>query len=482
MELAGVGGTFMRHASPNERRCITREDLRYYNSVVIGATYEFKDRGDLDLRSRSTYYWALTACIKQHPFLGVVIRQEHTEKPFYERASEIHLKSHTLIAGDLQDNNITKGIESVLASTALDRSWLGDDKPPWRIVVYPILSPREAKPSRCFIAFSFSHGLSDGLAGPAFHRTFLSAMSEPSMSKETPAVITPDLTLSAPFDTPERLPISWAFLLGPLLALCLPKFIANFLGLRASTTTIDERTWLGAPIFIGKDSSPTQLRILEIEASILQRSLQLARENGSKLTANLHQMIVRALSQSIPSPLVDNFVSQTAVNMRGSIGASATEMGMFVTGFYDIHRRVDGKAPFSTQEWVTARSMTKSLAESATKLQDQPIGLLRYAPSIRKYLTGKLGQKRDCSYELSNLLAFSNAPSDGTCKITNMIFSQPCGVATAPLTFSVISVGGGSLMIAVTWQPGALGSVPGGEHQFVQSICESIHSDFRNLT
>ncbi|KAK9419592.1 putative Alcohol acetyltransferase [Seiridium unicorne] len=471
---------------PNERRTITREDLGYYKSVAVGAVYDFGSK-DIDLRSPRSYFWALKSCLNEHPFLNVSIRNQQTEKPFYERLDTIYLEDHVVIGRDLVvDDGLssteTQSIELVLNS-AVDRSWLSD-RPPWRMLVHPILSSPSAKPSRCFIAFSFSHALGDALAGLAFHRTFLDATRLDEQIKEAPHSVKPSQTLPAAFDTPERLPISWRYLLGPLLAVLLPKVIADFLGIRSTTSTIDQGTWLGSPIFFKPDEFQTRIRLLEIDNSLLQLALRASRRNGTKLTATLHRVIIRALSRAIPASEATNFVSQTAINMRTSIGIPNDEIGLYVTGYYENYARDDSSGPLSDAAWAAARSLTKELAQHAVNLSDQPVGLLRYAPSMRGYLTGKVGQKRDSSYEVSNLVTFSDTGGTGgnaACKITKMVFASPSSVVSAPLVFNVVSVKGGSLIFAVTWQPGALGVTKGNERGFVEGICESILSELKEL-
>lgn len=138
--------------------------------------------------------------------------------------------------------------------------------------------------------------------------------------------------------------------------------------------------------------------------------------------------------------------------------------------------------------WNSARTMTRSLAESATKREDQPLGLLRYAPSIRGWLQGKMGSRRDSSYELSNLGVFDVAADDnaqqqhqqGKYTISKIIFAQPGNVLHAPLDFNLDTVKGGPMTIAVTWQEGALG-VSGDEAAIVDGICASLRAGFEGL-
>ncbi|THC89928.1 hypothetical protein EYZ11_010610 [Aspergillus tanneri] len=67
---------FMRIASPNERHTISREDLSFYNALVIAAAYEV---------------------------------DKHTEKPAYEGVSSITFDNHISI---IYDNGISSDVEA----------------------------------------------------------------------------------------------------------------------------------------------------------------------------------------------------------------------------------------------------------------------------------------------------------------------------------------------------------------------------------
>ncbi|KAJ5699525.1 hypothetical protein N7536_002538 [Penicillium majusculum] len=478
---------FMRLASPNERRTISREDVGYYNALVIAAVYEIASE-NIDINSAQSFLAPLRHCIEKYPYLNVVVKDKHTEKPAYEAVSSIDLHDHVSIIHD--DEASSKGdmatIQKILPAI-LDRPWPADI-PPWRIVVLPLVSPRDSTVTRCFITFAFSHALGDGMVGVAFHRTFLDAWRQTTGVEENASflVTPPSQTLPAPFDTPERLPISWKFLLEPLIAVYLPKFVAKLLGLRASASTLDAGTWIGSPMFFDPAATlQSRVRLLEIEAPLVQTALQTSRNHGTKLTATVHQMIVRALSRAIPNPEVTNFVSGTPVDMRASIGTPGLTWGLFVSGHYEVHPRVPNatEPAFSEEMWAAASSMTRNLATCGARLQDQAIGLLRYVPSIRSWTLSKIGQQRDSSYELSNLLAFDNMGdgADQKCKVVKMVFSQPGNVTSAPLVFNIISVKGGSLMCTVSWQAGALGVPVEEEMALVDDICSSIRADFKAL-
>ncbi|KAJ5924969.1 hypothetical protein N7454_007608 [Penicillium verhagenii] len=476
----------MRFASPNERRTICREDLGFYNALIVGAVYEVAT-SEIDLQSPEAFIAPLKACIFKYPFLSVIVKNKHTEKPAYHEVPTLDLQEHiSIIQNDNLDGNDITTFERVLPHI-LDRPWPADI-PPWRIVILPLASTVKSTACRCLIIFSFSHTIGDGMVGVAFHRTFLEAWRQNNGSdgEQSCLVSLSGRTLPAPFDTPERLTISWKFLLGPLIAVYLPNFLAEVLGLHAHASTVDAGTWTGSRAFFDPAvTNPSRVRMLEIETPLLQNSLQISRKHDTKLTATFHQMIVRALSKAISNPSVTNFVSGTAVDMRRSIGLANLSWGLYVSGHYDVHKRPSNveSSAMRGEMWTHASSMTKKLAECSTRLHDQAIGLLRYAPSIRNWTLGKLGGERDCSYEVSNLLAFDDARSekDQNYNISKMIFSQPANVPSAPLVFNLISVKGGSLICTISWQSGALGVPAEEETPFVDGLCSSIRADFESL-
>jgi hypothetical protein len=202
----------------------------------------------------------------------------------------------------------------------------------------------------------------------------------------------------------------------------------------------------------------------------------------------MHQFILRALSKAVPSHDVTNFVSGTPVDMRASIGIPASTWGLYVSGYYEVHPRLPSPGTSSEDSglsdamWNAASLMTKSLAECGSRLHDQAIGLLRYAPSIRSWMLGKIGLQRDSSYELSNLLAFDGGDGSGDCRVSKMVFSQPGNCLSAPLVFNVISVKGGNLVCTISWQVGALDVPADEEMPFVDEICSSIRADFEALS
>lgn len=461
-----------------------------YNSVLVSGVYEFEDAND-DFTKPQFFMGPLKYCMDHHATLTAVVRDNHTEKPFYERVPMIDLINHiqiiqddALSGKDLAIDEMTK-IEQHLLSI-LGIPWTSG-WPSWKVVVLPLSDSTSSGQSRCLITFTFSHALADGISGLAFHHTLLEAFRKPIDDEKSMLYTTPDGELSPAFDTPERLPISWSYLLVPLLGVLLPAWLRKILDLKVSITSKNAGTWTGPPVFVNpNDPAATRIKLVEIDHADVAKALSVARKHGAKLTAVMHQLIIRALDKAVLDPNVTNWVSTTVINMRPAVGISDDTMGLFVNGYYHTHPRVQDSSLLSEEDWSAARLMTEKLADSATATKNQPIGLLRYIPSIRKWTVGKIGQPRDGSYEVSNLGAFSdvqgNSKSEGRrCGITKMVFSPSNSPLTEPLGINVVSVKGKSLVFSVGWTPGSLGVPEDSEDRFVEAICASLRESFKTL-
>lgn len=324
---------------------IARENLGLYHGILVGAVYGIPatQAGRLDPRSARSFAGPLRRCVEQLPWLSVVVRNPEDEtKAGYAAVGTVDVEKHVVVledGGDEGDNDEAHWLEARL-QPLLDGTWPAD-RPPWCIAVCPFPSRGGPTPmSRCLVAFVFCHSIGDGLCGNIFHRVFLDALRQGAASasgagdSSTTLIEVPRRALPEPFDTPARLPISWSFLLPPLLAVLLPKFLTDWLGIRPHASTVDEGTWTGRGAFFDPATHRSRLRIVEIPASLVARAARVSRAHGTKMTGTIHQLVVRALSDHIHDSAVTNFVSGTAVSMRPSIGAPVGEWGNFASGCY----------------------------------------------------------------------------------------------------------------------------------------------------
>ncbi|KAK3376882.1 hypothetical protein B0T24DRAFT_648645 [Lasiosphaeria ovina] len=484
---------FLRYASLNEQRCISREDLGFYHGIVIGAIYEFES--GFDVGSPQSFFAPLKHCIDEQVYLGVTVADRHTDKAFFQRAPQINLADHVTVldripAGSGGGSSRWDAIEAVV-QTSLNAPFR-QDIPPWRIVVLPLQHSDSPTSSSYFIAFVYSHQILDGPSGNAFHKMFLAGLRTAADDAQVPmattvsVIETRERPLPATLDAPGRLPLSWAYLVSALATELLPRWLAGLLGF---TPAVDGGTWTGAPAFFDAATTRTRAVVREISAPLVDRALRASRANGARFTGTMLQLIARALSKALTghpgAAAATNFVSGVPANLRAAAGVPLDEMGQFYSGTYVKLPLVVGDGPLSADEWAGARESTLAFADVSSRLRDQPFALLRYLPSIRGWMAGKLGKPRDVSFELSNVGVFHDDDEKKKKKgakkveITHAVFAQPGHVTGPPLTFNTVTVKGGSLVYTVTWPEGsALGIPEEDEEEFVNGICDSIEADF----
>lgn len=449
---------------------MARESLGFYRALVVGAIYEFS--APRDVSSAFTYTHALRQCIYRHPQLGCTVARPETDSPYYKGCARLDLRQHVEMLPQCDERDGLKSIQEFLPAI-LDAPW-SHAIPAWKITVVPFSR------QRCFVAFSFSHSLGDGMSGIAFHRTLLDALQDHVVEKDW-SCVPPPRQLDPPFDTSANLPISWSF----LLPAALPKRIASVFGLGASTGLATPGTWTASNLFYDPERHRTGVEMLSIDAATVEEALKICRSHDGKMTGLLHQLIVNALSESFAvDDSLDNLVARTAINLRGPVGKSNDEMGNFISGVSQIYtiKKSTGSEMQQQVDWASVQEVTEKLAAAAKELRDQPVGLLRYLSDVRSWVSSKLGARRACSYEISNLISFRPLGATERCSVAEMVFCQPADVLGGALTVNVVSVANGPLSLAISWQLGALGlESEDDEKDFVGEVCRRIGLGFTRL-
>ncbi|KAG9558650.1 hypothetical protein KCU77_g15270, partial [Aureobasidium melanogenum] len=458
----------LRKAGPNERRCIVRQALGYYRTLVVGGIY-ILDNSLSNFSLQSDLVKALKHCIALHPILSACIVGQETEAPEFARPSVLDLTNHINILGtpDLSDEKSL--IKLTLAQTNDHVFTCCDKTPPWRITVLPLPASKQSETSRYLILFGYYHSHGDGKSGLAFHKTLLCGLKQAQTADcaydDDPKFASPTTPLLPTLEMAGRLSISWSYLLSPLLGAYLPAFVANPLGIRASATPEADDQWAGTKTFFDPEGYQTRLEVISIGHSHVQKILQECRKHNVKFTGLLHQVIVHALSKELPSETAGCFVSQTAVDLRSHLnGIADDDMALCPTAYYELFNRISDddtskeSSLMSDAFWNAARATTQNLANCASTLDDQPVGLLAYLRNMYPWTRDQVGKRRECSYELSNIMSFNPGPFEPEQRwnIESMIFSQPANVASGCLNFNVVSRYQGDLTIVISWQAGAL--------------------------
>jgi hypothetical protein len=83
--------------------------------------------------------------------------------------------------------------------------------------------------------------------------------------------------------------------------------------------------------------------------------------------------------------------------------------------------------------------------------RNQQTGLLRFLNDYEGFFRGKIGQRREYSFEVSNVGVFNGALNENA-DVKRIMFSQPSNVIGAAYVFSVATAKGGDTSIVLTWQ------------------------------
>ncbi|KAF1356854.1 alcohol acetyltransferase [Delphinella strobiligena] len=486
----------LRAAGPNERRCIVRQALDYYRTLIVGGIYVSNGNS---YPLQDTLIKALKHCVSTHPILSAVIADEETEVPAFAKPPTIDLDNHVEIldvehfADQIDTHDESNLIKTALTQTHDRRFTHRSAVPPWKIVALPLLNRTNGDKSRFLILLAYYHSHGDGKSGLAFHKAFLEGLQLPSSPDcrydSVPICTTTTKQLPPPMEQAGKLYISWTYLLSPLLGVYLPKFISRPLGIRASATPEAEDPFRGRHTSHDPNNFHTGVEMLNVSDETMQKVLTRCRTEGAKFTGLLHQLIVRALSEAVPVHMAGSFVSQTAVDLRRNLdGITDDDMSLCPTGYYEAFKRTDsdfwkGWATLDSESpvWAAARTTTEGLAECAGRMVDQPVGLLSCLSKFYPWMRGQIGKARDESYEVSNLLCFNPPTSEveGCWELESMVFSQPANATGSCMSFNVVSRKGGDFTLVMAWQLDGLGVH--NEQEFAKAICASIGASIREL-
>ena len=124
--------------------------------------------------------------------------------------------------------------------------------------------------------------------------------------------------------------------------------------------------------------------------------------------------------------------------------------------------RKDSSSPAQTERlWNIACMLEIHMRDALAECShDNLVGLLPYVSDTVEYYRKKIGKEREVTFELSNVGAFKlpegKEPSTvgDTWTLKSMTFTQGATPVGPPFNVNCISVQGGPLTIAITWQDG----------------------------
>lgn len=430
----------------------------------------------------------LKECIKRHPVLSTVIRDSATEKPQLGRAIRMNLEKHLNFI-DLPDQprDASQRLKECLERIHNEPLAEFEQVPQWRAWIISSDASRSKEARNEFqVAFACSHALLDGGSGYTFHRTFLQALCNANALEEDedPTFEVPASTGVLPaLDRAAVLPISWSFLLAPLLGEYLPSFLASALGVKDAA---GKDAWRGAlkrpDLPAPKKLLSTAVHVLSVPGTTVQRVLKTCREHKARITGLLNHIVARALAQTLAKhgQHHNTFVVQTAMDLKKLIPGADGQMANYVSAMEE-RLGVPSTTDNAELDWEAVRKSTDLLAQKSITLANQPIALLKYLSNIRAWVLKKAQQPAEAAFEMSNLGVFDGgAATTSGWTVTDMVFSQSADATSgAPVNVNVASIKDGALNITVTWWPGMLGV--DDEQGFVVGVCASIEDQLERI-
>ncbi|KAE8391095.1 alcohol acetyltransferase [Aspergillus alliaceus] len=487
--------TRLRAASKNERRYIMRHALGWYRSLVISGLYTLEKGTAFDATTVSSYLPALKWCIESHPILSAAIEGDSSETPMFIRPPELDLQNHIkILEPGFSYCKFHDALDLLKQATleAHDQPWSNMGTiPQWKILILPLPNPLNIMQKRIYVMFVYSHTHGDGKSGLAFHRSFLHGLQTAEHKYDQNMICQPPISpLPPPLEDACNLRITWSYLLSPLLQQHLPRFLCRWFGVQSQPPA---HAYTGQPITYIPERFRTGSQTLIIQKNLLDDVLTACRAQRGRLTGLLSQLVVRALREALPRETrYKAYIGQIVIDLRSFLpDYSDNTMGNCVSAVYETSACSGIESTYDQSFWDAVRKTTSRLSDAANKLDDQPVGLLKYLSNFRPWFLEKIGKRRDSSYEISNLGIFDPSiygsatatatPSqeENDWKIEKIVFSQPANVTASPLNFQVVTVKDADMIITLNWQVGVLGVTD--EETFTKEVLNKVKGSMEEI-
>lgn len=462
-----IPGDILRPLGMLEKLYTARQVLNTYNSVIVTATYALQSIPKDDVLYH-LFCATIPKLLDSHPSLCCYFSGENTTKPQFRCLNSIKVKDVLQII-TIEEEEEHESLAGILQRLH-DQQWSTDQKPLWKMVV---LREGEAEGTGAtsnsqklllHVAFVYHHVIGDGLSGTAFHRSFLRALGDiehanPDLHDIPQTIAIPSsITLIEPIEKLCNLSLSWPFLLKQVLTEYAPHWLVG----------APARIWAGSPTQT-LDECPyrSRNRIVTIGADEVTALLAECRKHDVSLTSLITATLVFTLANALPE--ASGFVGNTPYTLRRVTGTSMDEKvnqsSAILTEYPAelLNRLRREKASSSTGKenvenlWEAASYHYSQLQDELMKCpHDNLIGLLPYVTDHIEYYRKKFNKPREISWEVSNLGVFNIddqetlLPQDW--RLQSMTFTQGAQPLGSAFSVNCITVKGGPLNIALTWQ------------------------------
>lgn len=424
-----------------------------YRGVVVSARYTPAITATDDLASSPALVAAVTSLVMDNQMLRVGIINGDNKGARFTHIPQIDLSKHisflTVPCASMKEyqavignkhGELTDEVFENLAST-----------PPWKIVLTKphSTSPNFTAPDVQDILFSYHHSILDGMAGRHVQEALISYFTDQDDVNEDLPLVLENLEIPN-LPNPEEIAVPFTLSPSYIVSTLWGEFGPTFL--KAAPADI----WYGEPV---NRSLPftTNVRCIEMPAAMLQTLLAACKEHSTSLTALLHVLILSSIAKQLPD--APGLSTATPISMRPYVtdGAPETTFRCLTTGF-SYHFSPATLATFKAGAtdgdiWEAAKQFRDKLSKKVASLPaDDITAMMKYIPDWRAFWEKKDGKARPDSWEISNIGILRVPKKPGKWSVISALFSGSCMVAGGPFCLNALTVAGGGMTIAMTWQ------------------------------
>lgn len=404
----------------------------------------------------------ISSLIEDNPMLRVGIAKEATNDAHFVHVPSLDLDEHVTIV-QLRCESKEALNSEVSRRQAVEHNRLWDEpakRPPWRVIIFRNDSPTTGVSED--LMFSFHHSIMDGKSGMVFHQLFLSTLKTISGSEGDK-----DSVLS--FPRPPNVPVSQEDVVPFSLTIgYMAGLIWNDLA-PSALKPAPQPIWSGKPITFSMPYS-TGLATMDFPVSTVAKLRAACRQHDTTLTGLFHALVFTALTNMLRGEDALGYSCATPVSLRDYCRKElhySTDDALRVLvcsldhkfGASDKSNMQDiitsKSADLDIEIWRTANRIRGEIVANANSLpRDSSATTLKYIGDFQAYWAKRNGKARSSSWECSNIGSFDRQHNSWPENISRIMFSNGATVTGSAIGVNVVSVEGGPLTVALSWQKG----------------------------
>ncbi|KAK3050282.1 Alcohol acetyltransferase [Extremus antarcticus] len=418
----------------------------------------------------ATFRQSLRDLIQATPALQVSIRGEDSKTSVFVRGGEMKVSDH------LRWTKVGPGDETEPLLRTLEeqhgRAWPDvHRRPPWTVICTefaPQSGPEDTDTTaEVEVTFAVHHAVADGLSTVVFHQQLLEALNRRLGDDNTGnadhlIMIEDEVILDPPVDKVISFELSWSFFLSTLW---------NEFGPRLPFSAALVPPWTGS--VVATERNTVNIRLIELPSSAAAELLMRCKAEKATPTSLLHGIIAYSFSRQLPAEAAESFVAQTSISLRPYMRSDANAQNL-IGGYCTSQSH-----PIAPSTVLALRSASSPIAQMPAEIEiiklartikadlrqrlaslpkDDGNGLLPYVSDWRERWNKMLGQRRNVTWEVSNLGAIACKPTQGEvrCEINRVLLTQSANVGGPAMSVNVAGVKGGALAVTVCWQEGVI--------------------------